>query len=408
MLSTTIDRLQEFQSRDILDPTFAQSFVSTLLKEAIQAGASDVHLLPTATALDIHWRLDGVLQPIGQFPVAAAANVLGRLKVLANLLTYYTDRPQEGRLQFAQQAIEMRLSTFPTLYGEKAVVRIFSSAGQKLALLDDLGLPTSITIALQELLTETSGAILITGPAGSGKTTTAYAALRETAVQSSAGRSLVSLEDPIEAVVAGVAQSQVNPVAGFDLATGLRSILRQDPEVILLGEIRDRETAQVACQAAMTGQLLLSTFHATTAAGAIGRLHDMGIEPYVVRSALRAVIAQRLVRRLCSCARESHEDQARLGLPIGEARVPVGCDQCRQTGYQGRMVLAELLLPSWPAVGEGILRREDVATLTRRALEAGMVPLWQRALDSVAAGVTSAAEIRRVLGWEVFASQSDL
>lgn len=408
MIPMTPDRLQEFQSRNALDPAFAQDFVHTLLTEAIQAGASDVHLLPTATSLDLLWRLDGVLQQVGQFPISAAANILGRLKVLANLLTYYTDRPQEGRLQFAEQAIEMRLSTFPTLHAEKAVVRIFNSAGQRLSYLADLGLPTSITVALQELLVETSGAILITGPAGSGKTTTAYAALREIAVQSAAGRSLVSLEDPIEAVVSGVAQSQVNPTAGFDLATGLRSILRQDPEVILLGEIRDRETAQVACQAAMTGQLLLSTFHATTATGAIGRLHDMGIEPYVLRSALRAVIAQRLVRRLCDCAQRTDEKEPRLGLPVSQIRVPVGCDRCRQTGYLGRIVLAELLLPAWPTVGQGILAQEDVVNLNRRALEAGMVPLSQRALECAASGLTSAAEIRRVLGWEVFAAQSDV
>jgi hypothetical protein len=224
--------------------------------------------------------------------------VVARLKVLAELLTYRTDVPQEGRIRGGPGDVEMRVSTFPTLFGEKAVVRLFAGPGRFLRP-EDLGLPPEIRATLGRLLGETSGAILLAGPAGSGKTTTIYACLRELVAASAGTRSLATLEDPIEVAVPGVAQAQVNPAAGFDLGAGLRSLLRQDPEVIAVGEIRDRATAEVAFQAALTGHLVLSTFHAGSAAGVVGRLSDMGIEPYVLRSGVRAIICQRLVRTLC-------------------------------------------------------------------------------------------------------------
>jgi type II secretory ATPase GspE/PulE/Tfp pilus assembly ATPase PilB-like protein len=260
-------------------------------------------------------------------------------------------------------------------------------------------LPDDVLPALRRLLSETSGAIFATGPAGSGKTTTLYACLREIAANSGAGRSLVSLEDPIEVPVAGVAQAQVNPAIGFDLATGLRFLMRQDPEVILVGEIRDRATAEAAFQATLTGHLLLSTLHAGSAAEAISRLLDIGIEPYVLRSGLLAILSQRLVRRLCDCARETVDADARLGLPIERVRVPVGCEACGGTGYRGRMLLVEMLTPGRTALGRAILSRSDAATLERLAGEAGMVTRWQRACAAVQAGMTSPAEVRRVLGF---------
>ena len=224
-------------------------------------GASDLHLQPTADGLELRFRIDGVLQPVGRIPAAVAGNVTARLKVLAELLTYRTDVPQEGRIRRPQDDVEMRVSSFPTLFGERIVVRFFAGA-QRYQRLDDLGLPADVSAPLRQLLNETSGAILVTGPAGSGKTTTVYACLRElaasvtSAVEARSQRSLVSLEDPIEVVVPGVAQSQVNPVAGFDLATGVRFLMRQDPEVIMVGEIRDRPTAEAAFQASLTGHLL--------------------------------------------------------------------------------------------------------------------------------------------------------
>ena len=214
--STLVERLRAL---DPADSQYATKFVDRLLDAAQQFGASDIHLQPAPAGLELRLRIDGVLQPLGEFPAGVAANTVARLKVLADLLTYRTDVPQEGRTRSAA-AVEMRVSSFPTLYGEKAVVRLFS--GGRLMRLDDLGLPTEIAARLRELLAETSGAIIITGPAGSGKTTTAYACLRELVAASGPGRSIATLEDPIETAIPGAAQSQVNPAAGFDLAAGLR------------------------------------------------------------------------------------------------------------------------------------------------------------------------------------------
>lgn len=387
-------------------PTYATEVVDLVLLEARALGASDVHLQPTAEGLELRWRIDGVLQPAALLPLSAAPNVVARLKVLADLLTYRTDVPQEGRIRSAPGEVEMRLSTFPTLYGEKAVVRLFASSGRYLRI-DDLGLPLEIRDTLLRLLGGTSGAIILSGPAGSGKTTTIYACLRELVAASSGRRSLATLEDPIEVPVAGVAQSQVNPAAGFTLETGLRSLLRQDPEVIAVGEIRDPATAEVAFQASLTGHLVLSTFHAGSAAGALGRLADMGIEPYLLRSGVLAVVSQRLLRRLCGCARPSDDPAARLGLPVARAFAPVGCVECGQTGYRGRIVVAEMLLPEAGELGPAILARHDVGALERIALEAGMVGRWTRASQAVEEGLTSPGEVRRVLGLADTDSRSD-
>jgi general secretion pathway protein E len=379
-------------------PKAAVDLVEMVLTEARGAGASDVHLLPTPSGLDLRWRVDGVLVPVAVVPPRLAPNVVARLKVLADLLTYRTDVPQEGRIRGAGAEGEVRVSTFPTLHGEKAVIRLFAASGRYLRL-DDLGLPAEVRSALARALCETSGAILLTGPAGSGKTTTIYACLRELVDASGGRRNLVTLEDPIEVAVDGVTQSQVNPGAGFDLATGLRSLLRQDPEVIVIGEIRDRPTAEVAFQASLTGHLVLSTFHAGSAAGAVGRLADMGIEPYLIRSGLLAVVSQRLVRKLCDCARDDLDPRAWLGLPVDRARVAVGCGLCSGTGYRGRMVLAELLEPERLGLGAAILARSDIRVMEREALVAGMVSRWDRACRAIAEGQTSPAEVRRVLGF---------
>jgi type II secretory ATPase GspE/PulE/Tfp pilus assembly ATPase PilB-like protein len=324
--------------------------------------------------------------------------VVTRLKVMAELLTYKTDVPQEGRVRGTRDEGEVRVSTFPTLYGEKAVVRLFAASGRFLRLAD-LGLPDEVRGSLSRLIAETSGAIVISGPAGSGKTTTAYACLRELVESNQGRRSLATLEDPIEGAVPGVSQSQVNLAAGFDLATGLRSLMRQDPEVILVGEIRDRVTAEIAAQASLTGHLVLTTFHAGSAAGAIGRLLDMGIEPFLVRSGLLAVASQRLVRTLCDCAAWSDESRGRLGLPVERYRTPVGCDSCRGVGYHGRMLLAELIEPEPMRLGPAILERADVRRIESLALAAGMAGRWDRARAAVSLGRTDPAEIRRVLGF---------
>jgi type II secretory ATPase GspE/PulE/Tfp pilus assembly ATPase PilB-like protein len=262
-----------------------------------------------------------------------------------------------------------------------------------------LGLPSEIQLGLRDLLLESGGVTVVSGPAGSGKTTTIYACLRELVDKFGSQRSLVSLEDPIEAVVPGVAQSQINAVAGFDYATGLKSLMRQDPEVILVGEIRDRQTAETVFQASLTGHLVLTTFHAGSAAGAICRLSDMGIEPYLLRTGLLGIVSQRLVRRLCECSVPSDEIADKLGLSVSHWRVSVGCDACRGTGYRGRALLAEFLRTDNSELGKAILSRGAADELESLAVSAGMKTRWQYACDSVSNGLTSAVEVRRVFGF---------
>jgi type II secretory ATPase GspE/PulE/Tfp pilus assembly ATPase PilB-like protein len=372
--------------------------VEQLLAAACRAGASDVHLLPDPAGLHMLWRIDGVLQPIAVFPPELSSRIIGRLKVLARLLTYQNDVPQEGRIQDGSRDLEMRVSTFPTLHGEKVVVRLFVGSG-RYCTLRELGLAPEILETLRRLLQETGGVILLTGPAGSGKTTTIYACLRELVGTAPTHRSLVTLEDPIEAVVAGVSQSQVNLVAGFDMPTGLRSLVRQDPDVLMVGEIRDRATAETVFQASLTGHLVLTTFHAGSAAATISRLSDMGIEPYLLRSGVLGIICQRLLRRLCECAESSDDPAGRLGLPVERYRLPVGCAQCGGTGYHGRFSIAEMLLPEPSELGRAILSRSDAAQLEELAVQAGMITRWRRAAAAIRDGWTSPAEVRRVLGF---------
>lgn len=375
------------------------ALVDRLLDAAAAANASDLHLLPSTSGLAVSWRLDGVLQPLGLIPLAVASNVVARLKVLAELLTYRTDVPQEGRVRRSAAGPDLRVCTFPTLHGERVVVRVFQGPAAR-ERIDQLGLPDDVAGGLRNALLETSGAVIVTGPAGSGKTTTLYACLREIAERTGGGRSLATLEDPIEVPLPGVAQSQVDAAAGFDLAAGLRYLVRQDPEVIGIGEIRDRATAEVALQAALTGHLVLCTFHAGSAAGAVSRLADMGLEPYALRSGILAIVSQRLLRQLCECAAMSERLDDRLGLPIERARVAVGCPSCRGSGYRGRFPVAELLAPQDDAVGRALLARDDRSSIERLARQAGLVPLFARAVAAAAEGRTTPVEVRRVFGMQ--------
>jgi general secretion pathway protein E len=276
------------------------------------------------------------------------------------------------------------VSTFPTLYGERAVLRLLGASNTALDSLAQLGLPEGVLQELERHLAATSGAILIVGPAGSGKTTTAYACLRHIVARSQGGRSIASLEDPVEVAVEGVAQSQVNLANEFGMATGLRSLLRLDPEVILIGEMRDRATAEIALQAALTGQLVVTTFHAGNCGDAVKRLVEIGIPPYAVRNAVRLVMAQRLVRRLCRCAQpgDVQQDAIGLGLNVNQCRVAGACDACRSTGYRGRSLLAE-----WRTIGDDA----DAST-------SGDERLWESAAALVEQGITSPQEVVRVLG----------
>jgi general secretion pathway protein E len=384
-----------------LKPTsdrYATEIVDRLLNVAQESGVSDVHLLPGegSRSLLMHWRIDGVLHKVAHLE-HCGPNIVSRLKVLAELLTYRTDVPQEGRIRRGDESIEMRVSTFPTIFGEKVVVRLFVGSGAYRHL-DDLGLPDDIQGELERRLTFTGGALLVTGPAGSGKTTTLYACVRRLLRIPGDPRAVCTLEDPVEAVISGASQSQVQPSAGFDYVAGLRSLMRQDPDVIMVGEIRDRETAAVVFQAALTGQLVLTSFHAGTAAESISRLLDLDVEPYMLAGGLVGVLNQRLLRRLCTCAELSEAIEERLGIDVERVTVPRGCEACRHTGYVGRTLLAEFLSPDPPELHRAILQRAERQAVGRAAVHAGMRTIAERAVEAVAAGVTSPEEFRRVFG----------
>ncbi len=351
--------------------------VDLVLTEAVQRGVSDIHFEPTPQGVEIRFRLDGVLQPAGSLPADLAPNLVARLKVLAELLTYRTDIPQEGSIRKApgRNGAEMRVSTFPTIHGEKVVVRIFDTSGQVLEL-DQLGFEPELLEEVRRLLEERTGAIYFTGPSGSGKTSTIYACLRHLVRSGGAGRHIVTVEDPVEQVIPGVSQSQVRPGTEFDFARGLRSLLRQDPEVIVIGEVRDRETAGIAIEAALTGHLVISTLHAGSTCGVISRLLDMGIEPYLLTSSVKAIVSQRLIRRACSgCAAK-------------------GCDRCAGTGYRGRVLLAELLTLS-ESLRQAILARADTAAL-ETAAGTGRATLAEAAAKAIERGWTTRQEVERV------------
>jgi type II secretory ATPase GspE/PulE/Tfp pilus assembly ATPase PilB-like protein len=400
-------------------PDRVSRIVDTVLTEAVRRAASDIHLEPTHQAVEVRYRLDGVLQRVASLPRDLAPNLVARLKVLAELLTYRLDVPQEGRLADAisRYGVDMRVSTYPTIHGERAVVRLFDVSGRILDL-GQLGLPADLHDALVGMLRERSGAILLTGPSGSGKTTTIYACLRHLVQASQGGCHIVTIEDPVEQVLEGVSQSQARPGSEFDFARGLRGLLRQDPEVIMIGEIRDPETAGIAVEAALTGHLVFSTVHAGSACGVINRLLEMGIEPYLLTSSLRGVLNQRLVRRLCEgcsgsavvaaasraasvVARLSESGAADCHTRLGESGYdlvrPAGCEQCAGTGYHGRLLLAELLTVDAP-LRQAILARADTTALEAAAHRPQRQTMRQAAERAVADGLTTGPEIERVLG----------
>lgn len=394
---TTGQLAAQIRTMDVAGESYATGFIDAILTAAQEIRASDLHLQPTEAGLDVRWRLDGVLQSIGTFPPGECTDPIARLKVMAELLTYRTDVPQEGRIRDCPPGVEMRVSTFPTLRGERAVVRFFVNTDHPWYL-DDLCLPDEVQKTWEQQLNETSGALLVTGPAGSGKTTTAYASLRQITREFQGGRSIVSLEDPIEIELAGVAQSQVNASAGFTMNSGLRSLLRQDPEVLFIGEIRDADAAAISFQAALTGQLAITTFHAHSAASAISRLHDMGIESYVLRSGIRAILNQRLVRRLCEC-KQPHPAPTATGWNVDSAWQARGCPQCNGAGYRGRALLVELLLPI-REMQRGVISRSDAGEIEQLCVAHGLVTRWERARKAIVNGITSPEEARRVLGFE--------
>lgn len=396
--------LSRFQLLKPASDEYVPELVRLILNAARAARASDVHLVPTEAALMMQWRVDGVLHSIAGFDADLATRVVARLKVISGLLTYRTDVPQEGRAAREHSASEVRITTFPTLHGERAAIRLFAE-NTELQSISQLGLPPAIESGLKHHLDATAGVILITGPSGSGKTTTAYACLREIIGAAKGSRCVMTLEDPVEVAVDGATQSQVRPNAGFTLEAGLRSLMRQDPDVILVGEIRDPASAETAFQAALTGHLVLTTFHAGSSAEALTRLLEMNIEPYLIRSGLRQVICQRLIRRACpTCVLTVDAESGKFGAEeenTDESRAMTSrrrCSVCGSTGYFGRLILAESLDPDIPEVTHAILQRLDARQIAKLAEHAGMRTLHDAAREAVLQGLTTREEILRVLG----------
>jgi len=383
---------------------FVVALVERILTEAAGTNSSDVHFQPEKNGMDIRFRTDGVLHRIGLIPAEYTPQIAARLKVLADLLTYKTNVSQEGRIQagrLANIAKEMRISTTPTLHGERVVVRFFSEE-RCYHYPDELGFPPDILVQLQKSIRKNSGAILITGPAGSGKTTTAYALLRELADRSETLRSIITLEDPVEHALDGIAQIEISTQGDRTLGETIKYMMRQDPEVLFVGEIRDQQTAESAFQAALTGHLLLTTFHAGGAVEAVGRLCELGMEPFVLRSGISCVLSQRLVRKLCDCAETV---EMPLQFVLGQAeydiktyKTPKGCSSCGGTGYRGRIPLTEALPLENDDVMRRLLDRNDTAALRETAIHNGMIPLADRAISLIASGETSPLDIRRVFG----------
>ncbi|HZZ79690.1 MAG TPA: GspE/PulE family protein [Gemmataceae bacterium] len=385
-MTTTLQT--QIETLDRKNPERTGKLVDLVLSQAAHFGASDVHFEPTHTALEVRFRLDGVLQKVAVLNRDLSANVIARLKVMAELLTYRQDVPQEGRLANGQTTfgVDMRVSTFPTIHGEKAAIRLFG-AGAAILDLEQVGLPAVMLDELRRLFLQRTGAIFLTGPSGSGKTTTLYACLRDLQRESQGTRHIVTIEDPVEQVLEGISQSQARPGTEFDFARGLRSLLRQDPEIIMVGEVRDAETAHIVVEAALTGHLVLSTLHAGSACGVISRLLEMGIETYLLTSGVKGILNQRLLRRLCmKCRKPGDGDWS-----------AVGCDQCLGTGYHGRMLLAELVLLD-EAMRHAVLARADTQTLEKCVADSGRPTIWAAADAALEKGLTTRQEVTRVLG----------
>jgi general secretion pathway protein E len=320
--------------------------INGVISQAIKSRASDIHFEPYEDNFIVRYRIDGILKEVLVHDSRLSAPIISRLKIIARLDIAERRKPQDGRvsLSLGAKKIDVRVSTLPSSYGERVVLRLLDKQAAQINVAD-LGLPDSILETYKKSLEFSEGIILVTGPTGSGKTTTLYSGLRHV---SDASQNILTVEDPIEYTLAGIGQTQVNSKAGYDFASGLRSILRQDPDIVMVGEIRDIETAKIAIQASLTGHLVLSTVHTNSAIGAIARLRDMGIESYLLASSIRLVLSQRLVRRLCNSCKESvippASIQKRFSLSKDSSIFqPNGCEECNYSGFKGRVALAECI-----------------------------------------------------------------
>jgi type IV pilus assembly protein PilB len=384
----------------------AVQLANLIFSQAARDGASDIHIEPQEKSLRVRFRIDGVLHEVMQPPYRLFPPLVSRIKVMANMDIANKRIPQDGRtsLKIDRRIIDFRVASLPTAHGEKLTLRLLDRSGQMITL-SELGFPESQLKLFRRLINTPHGCVLVTGPTGSGKTTTLYAALAEL---NQVEKHIITVEDPIEYRLAGINQIPVNPQAGLTFATGLRSILRNDPDIIMVGEIRDRETARIAVESALTGHLVLSTLHTNNAAGALSRLGEMGVEPYLTSSSVIAVLAQRLVRLLCTQCRQEYpisrneilSSAPDFPLAANEQGLklfkPTGCIRCSNTGYKGRKGVYELLVMS-DKIKQLALQDKTAGEITEAAISEGMTTLRQDGFQKVRSGLTSLEEALRVL-----------
>ncbi|MDI6783389.1 MAG: GspE/PulE family protein [bacterium] len=378
--------------------------VDELISNAYDWRASDLHLEPFQGGYRILYRRDGVLHQVDQLDAEIGTKLVARIKVMAQLPVYLRDTPFDGRLVWKNNGHpqhDLRVSVIPTIHGEKAVIRLFDAEQHQLQL-PDLGFSQKTIVQLQQLLSQPRGTILLTGPAGSGKTTTIYAALRFIHSKGEQTRNIVTIEDPVESDLGFATQIQVRPKLGLTFAEGLRSVLRQDPEVIVVGEIRDAETAQIATSAGLTGHLVISTVHSGRAAEVYTRLLEMGIESYLLASSVTGILAQRLVRKICSQCKEEYSSLLIREIPAFAQLADMklyqgkGCANCGDTGYFGRTAISELLVPN-ETMRQAVLSRAPMQKLELTARENGITTILDDGIDKVKQGITTVEELVRVI-----------
>ncbi|MCX7926676.1 MAG: ATPase, T2SS/T4P/T4SS family [Candidatus Omnitrophica bacterium] len=376
--------------------------VNYLIIQAVQNKASDIHIEPEENVLNVRYRIDGMLHRQPALPKDLASAITSRFKIMAGLDIAEKRLPQDGRImmKIGSKDIDFRVSTCPTVHGENIVLRILDKSGLVLGL-ESLGFPPQTLATFKELISSPYGILLVTGPTGSGKTTTLYSALQ---LLNKEDVNIMTVEDPVEYQFPGMRQVQVNPVAGLTFATALRSFLRQDPDIIMVGEIRDLETAEIAVQAALTGHMVFSTLHTNDSPSAFTRLMNMGVEPFLISSSILGVLAQRLLRKVCDKCKESYEPKPELLKSLGldsYINKPVtfmkgrGCKVCNQTGYKGRTGIYELLKVT-PTIQEAVLKKESADVIRELAIKDGLITLRQAALQKLLGGLTTPEEVMRV------------
>jgi len=402
------DEADDLEAEDGISDAPLVRLVNSVIFQAAEDGASDVHFEPQEDALVVRFRVDGVLQEVQRIPKRMTPGVTTRLKVLAKLDIAERRKPQDGRISLnaaaAGRMLDIRVATLPTVEGEKVVMRLLDKS-RRAPTLEELGLSDDMRARLADIISKPTGALLVTGPTGSGKSTTLYAGLTTI---NRPEINIITVEDPVEYRLAGVNQVQINNRAGLTFATALRSILRSDPDVVMVGEIRDGETAKISIEAALTGHFVLSTLHTNDAPSAITRLNEMGVEPFLTGAAVTGVLAQRLARKLCSHCCEMYQPsvdellQSRIAPDVAMASDGMafyrkkGCPRCNQTGYKGRVGVYQLLTMT-EAIAQLAVSRASREEVERAAMEAGMRSLWDDGLAKVAAGLTSVEELARVL-----------